>query len=154
MMMNIMNIKDNNSCVEDNFFSPEECKEHFMQVSATRYDRPEGEIKSLIDSLEQRRDTVAREAARKIEMEFTVQEVEREVALMKDGASGIDGVRLIWINAADNTTKEKFSRASYNCLKQIQTPGPRKPKKDGWYPFTRRVQRTIYKTTEAFASFL
>ena len=102
-----------------------------MQVSATRYDRPEGEIKSLIDSLEQRRDTVAREAARKIEMEFTVQEVEREVALMKDGASGIDGVRLIGINAADNTTKREIFKSVIQLLETDPNTWPEETK-EGW----------------------
>ena len=82
------------SSIEDEFFSPEEFKEHFSKVSEDWFERPVNEILNTAEKTSLRDDARAKEAAKVLAREISRKEFDEELAKMRDGAPGIENVKV------------------------------------------------------------
>ena len=123
-------VKDASS-IEDEFFSPEEFKEHFSKVSEDRFERPVNEILNTAEKTSLRDDARAKEAAKVLAREISRKEFDEELAKMRDGAPGIENVKVSAIKNASNEVKERV----YRCVLQLlDTPANEWPRetKERW----------------------
>ena len=105
--------------IEEEFFSPEEFRRHFMKVSEDRYERDVIEIMRTASSTEIKDSPEAKAAAEEMEEAITFVEFERELANMKDGAAGVDNVSVSAVKALSIDTRKEL----YQCMmEQLATP--------------------------------
>ena len=102
-------IRDN-CTFEDETFSPEEFRSHFMKVSENRYERGRDEIVKTLEEIHERTDQKALEAGIELERVVTWREFETELAKMRDGAPGNDGVRMLAVKLASKPIKQQLHR--------------------------------------------
>ena len=117
--------------VQEEHFSPNEYRNHFMKVSKDRYERTMSEISELMDELTVRDDPEAITAAERLDEDITFQEFVEEINKMKDGAPGIDAVRVCAIKKMSCKAKKKL----YDSVRAyLHEPHQRWPEetKEGW----------------------
>ena len=117
--------------IEEEFFSPEEYRGHFMEVSAERYERTIHELLTTAANTTKRTDDKATEAAKQLEANISYVEFKREILLMKDSAPGIDGVTVNAIKSLAENNKQEL----YHCMLRLLDSPPRTwpdETKEGW----------------------
>ena len=116
---------------EEEHFSPDEFREHFMKVSENRFEREISEIMETAASTTKRTDEEAANAAKHLEREITFAEFQRELGKMKDGAPGCDSVR---VSAVKNLNDDAKRQLFQGMLHQLDTPIAQWPEEttEGW----------------------
>ena len=123
-------IRDN-CTFEDETFSPEEFRSHFMKVSENRYERGRDEIVKTLEEIPERTDQTALEAAIELERVVTWREFETELAKMRDGAPGNYGVRMLAVKVASKPIKQQLHRMIVRLIDMKPEDWPEEIK-EGW----------------------
>ena len=116
---------------EEEHFSPDEFREHFMKVSENRFEREISEIMETAASTTKRTDEEAANAAKHLEREITFAEFQWELGKMKDGAPGCDSVR---VSAVKNLNDDAKRQLFQGMLHHLDTPIAQWPEEttEGW----------------------
>ena len=125
-----LGVKDQ-GVIEEEFFSPEEYRGHFMKVSAERYERTIHELLTTAANTTKRTDDKTTEAAKQLEANISYVEFKREISQMKDSAPGIDGVTVSAIKSLAEDNKQEL----YHCMLRLLDTPPRTwpdETKEGW----------------------
>ena len=123
-------IRDN-CTFEDETFSPEEFRSHFMKVSENRYERGRDEIVRTMEEIPERFDQTALEAAIELERVVTWSEFETKLAKIRDGAPGNDGVRMLAVKVASKPIKQELHRMIGQLIDMKPEEWPEEIK-EGW----------------------
>ena len=116
---------------EEEHFSPDEFREHFMKASENRFEREISEIMETAASTTKRTDEEAANAAKHLEREITFAEFQRELGKMKDGGPGCDSVR---VSAVKNLNDDAKRQLFQGMLHHLDTPIAQWPEEttEGW----------------------
>ena len=116
---------------EEEHFSPDEFREHFMKVSENRFEREISKIMETAASTTKRTDEEAANAAKHLEREITFAEFQRELGKMKDGFPGCDSVR---VSAVKNLNDDAKRQLFQGMLHHLDTPIAQWPEEttEGW----------------------
>ena len=100
-------MRDSKGASANEYSTPQQYKAHFEKVSKERNEESDETRKTTIENIKDlREDTAAKVAAEELSSPITQEEILREWGKVKDGAPGIDNVRISYIRFAGKTTQE------------------------------------------------
>ena len=117
--------------IEEEHFTADEYRAHFMKVSERRYERTAEEIRETAEKIPYRNDITTTQAGEKLASDVSFEEFYHELQKIKDNSAGVDGVRLIALKVLSGGAQERL----YNCLIDLlNTPADRWPAitREGW----------------------
>ena len=117
--------------IEDEFFTPEEYRSHFMKVSERRNERELEDLMKLADEMIFTPSPNTTAANAKLDAEITYAEFEEELGKMRDGAPGVDGVKVSAIKALRRPERMKIFESMMEYLGQHHSRWPEEMK-EGW----------------------
>ncbi|XP_075254796.1 uncharacterized protein LOC142346172 [Convolutriloba macropyga] len=110
--------------IEEEHFTADEYRAHFMKVSERRYERTAEEIRETAEKIPYRNDITTTQAGEKLASDVSFEEFYHELQKIKDNSAGVDGVRLIALKVLSGGAQERL----YNCLIDLlNTPADRWP---------------------------
>ena len=102
-----LGMRDSKSASANEYFTPQQYKAHFEKVSKERNEESDEMRRITIENIKDlREDITAKEAAEALSSPITQEEILREWEKVKDGAPGIDNVRISCIKLAGKTVQE------------------------------------------------
>ncbi|XP_075264195.1 uncharacterized protein LOC142356111 [Convolutriloba macropyga] len=120
-------VKDSSS-IEEEYFTPEEFRTHFMKVSEDRFERPVNEILKTAETTSER---TANGDADILDKEISWTEFERELTKIKDGAPGVENVRVSALKCASPEVRTLIYQCILDLLAKPVNEWPNEVK-EGW----------------------
>ena len=102
-----LGMRDSKCAAANEYFTQQQYKAHFEKVSKERNEESDETRKITVESIRDlREDIAAKNAAEELSSPITQEEILREWEKVKDGAPGIDNVRISYIKLAGKTVQE------------------------------------------------
>ena len=102
-----LGMRDSKGASANEYSTPQQYKTHFEKVSKERNEESDETRKTTIENIKDlRENTAAKVAAEELSSPITQEEILREWGKVKDGAPGIDNVRISYVRLAGKTTQE------------------------------------------------